>query len=88
MFKLKVAESRPLRFKVSGGESYRWEYDEYIKIITSEYPDYEGAYAADARFFEQVFPTNQRVMHDDFTVHAINYTEAPNQYGTTVTIGG
>ena len=52
------------------------------------YPEYEGAYEADARFSEQVFPTSQKVMRDDFTVHAINYTEAPNESGVTVTIGG
>ena len=49
---------------------------------------YEGSYSADARFTEQVFPTSQKTMLDDFTVHAINYTEAPNDYGTTLTIGG
>ena len=49
---------------------------------------YTGSYAADALFSEQVFPTAQKTMLDDFVVHAINYTEAPNQYGTTVTIGG
>ena len=52
------------------------------------YPDYGGPYEADALFSDQVFATSERVMRSDFTVHAINYTEAPNQYGTTVTIGG
>ena len=49
---------------------------------------YEGSYEADARFTEQVFPTKQKSMRDDFTVHAINYTEARNDSGITVTIGG
>lgn len=49
---------------------------------------YTGAYEADALFREQVFDTKYKKMTDDFTVHAINYTEAPNAYGTTVTIGG
>lgn len=52
------------------------------------YPDYGGPYEADALFSEQVFATSEKIMRDNFTVHAINYTEAPNQYGTTVTIGG
>lgn len=49
---------------------------------------YSGEYEADARFSEQVFPTRMRTMADDFTVRAINYTEAPNDSGITVTIGG
>lgn len=49
---------------------------------------YEGAYEADALFREQVFATRSKTMRDDFTVHAINYTEAPNDSGITVTIGG
>ena len=49
---------------------------------------YTGAYEAQARFTEQVFPTAMKTMQDDFSVHAINYTEAPNEYGTTLTIGG
>lgn len=51
-------------------------------------PDYEGSYEANALFSEQVFGTERKSMTRDFTVHAINYTEAPNDYGVTVTIGG
>lgn len=58
------------------------------EIYGVETPPYEGSYEADALFREQVFPTNQKRMLDDFTVHAINYTEAPNDSGVTVTIGG
>ena len=49
---------------------------------------YEGSYEADARFTEQLFQTARKTMSDDFAVHAINYTEAPNDSGITVTIGG
>ena len=59
-----------------------------LSIASHFYPSYSGAYEANALFREQVFQTNERVMQDDYTVHAINYTEAPNDYGTTVTIGG
>ena len=51
-------------------------------------PEYEGSYEANALFSEQVFDTEQKAMTRDFVVHAINYTEAPNNYGVTVTIGG
>lgn len=58
------------------------------EIYSVETPPYEGAYVADALFSQQVFLTRNKRMVDDFTVNAINYTEAPNEYGTTVTIGG
>lgn len=50
---------------------------------------YLGPYVAEALFSDQTFPTRRRVMSDDFSVRAINYTEAPNESGgITVTIGG
>ena len=49
---------------------------------------YSGEYEAYAMFSEQVFPTRMKTMADDFTVHAINYTEERNDSGITVTIGG
>lgn len=58
------------------------------EIYSVETQPYEGAYEADALFSQQVFLTKNKRMVDDFTVNAINYTEAPNEYGTTVTIGG
>lgn len=54
----------------------------------SEYPNYKGSYEAKALFADQVFRTGMKVMQEDFTVRAINYTEAPNDSGITVTIGG
>ena len=59
-----------------------------LSMASHSYPGYNGPYEADALFSEQTFETSHKVMMDDFTVHAINYTEAPNNYGTTVTIGG
>lgn len=58
------------------------------EIIGIQTPPYRGAYEADALFSEQLFPTSNKRMLQDFAVHAINYTEAPNDFGTTVTIGG
>ena len=52
-------------------------------------PSFDGPYEADARFSAQTIPTRMRYMERDFEVHAINYTEAPNDGGGfTVTIGG
>lgn len=73
---LEIRDDAPLGLTIGG------------EIYGMSTPPYEGAYEADALFSEQVFPTRDKRMTDDFTVHAINYTEAPNDYGITVTIGG
>lgn len=58
------------------------------EVYNATMPTYAGPYEANALFSEQVFQTAHKGMSQDFEVHAINYTEAPNEYGTTVTIGG
>ena len=73
---------------VAGSLSGRGALSGSVGRARGQYPDYQGSYEANALFSEQVFATSARVMRRDFTVHAINYTEAPNDYGTTVTIGG
>ena len=65
-----------------------WGEDEYVRVVTSDAETYAGPYEADALFREQVFATQAKLMTADFAVHAINYTEAPNDSGVTVTIGG
>ena len=64
-----------------------WAVEAVSGILDGGIP-YTGAYEADALFREQVFPTALKTMRQDFLVHAINYTEAPNDSGVTVTIGG
>ena len=70
-----------------GAWGAEWDSDEYISVGGNATP-YEGPYEADALFSQQVFGTADKLMREDFTVHAINYTEAPNDSGITVTIGG
>lgn len=65
-----------------------WGEDEYVRVVTSDADTYAGPYEADALFSEQTFATAAKLMARDFSVHAINYTEAPNDSGVTVTIGG
>jgi hypothetical protein len=89
---------RAIRLRVDGSESrirLKAPCDAQIAVMSSYvhgggavYPVYAGDYEADARFSPQTFPTAMRTMVHDFEVHAINYTEAPNEYGVTVTIGG
>ena len=71
-----------------GESALEWGADEYVSVVTSDAEEYQGPYVADALFSVQTFATAARYMTDDFIVHAINYTEAPNNSGITVTIGG
>lgn len=58
-------------------------------VIYGGVEEYMGAYEANALFSEQTFETRNKRMADDFSVHAINYTEASNDSGgVTITIGG
>ena len=65
-----------------------WGSTEYIEMRAVPVDDYEGPYSAVPSYSSQTFDTANRYMTDDFTVNAINYTEAPNDSGITVTIGG
>lgn len=78
----------PTDLDVLGGAVTEFTEDQYIPMIGTDAPEYEGAYEVDARFYEQVIPTANKLLRDDMTFHAINYTEAPNDTGITVTIGG
>lgn len=67
----------------------RVEKQPVLELSTGRVGDYHGEYVADALFESQVFPTANKRMLNDFTVKAINYTEAPNASGgKTLTIGG
>lgn len=68
--------------------SHSFKPGQYIPVVSGDAPPYQGPYEADALFSEQVFATQAKLMTADFAVHAINYTEAPNDSGVTVTIGG
>lgn len=71
-----------------GDAALEWGSDEYVRVVTSDADTYAGPYEADALFRGQTFATRAKLMTADFAVHAINYTEAPNESGVTVTIGG
>jgi hypothetical protein len=48
---------------------------------------YNGEYSADPKPYKQEFATKDKYMKDNFTVNEILVLEAPNEYGTTLTIG-
>ena len=83
--RLRVVDERPIGLHVADEEPLSLSVGEFFDL---EAPPYDGEYEAQSMFVEQAFPTEDKMMLHDFTVHAINYTEAPNEYGTTVTIGG
>lgn len=86
--RLRVDGDAAIALRLDEDVGVGFAHDEYIRYLTSDMPDYEGAYSVTPRFSSQTLATTNRVMRDDVTVHAINYTEAPNDCGVTVTIGG
>ena len=58
------------------------------KVTISDIEPYTGAYATHPTFEPQIFPTAQKYMFGDFTVHeiAVNIVENPTG-GNTVYIG-
>ena len=83
-----VEEEEPIGFEPQPALSVVWESTEYIRMRAGSAEDYGGPYEVNPMFVRQTFPTAKKLMNEDFEIRAINYTEAPNQYGTTVTIGG
>lgn len=61
--------------------------DEYLRVSSSDLPDYEGPYEATPAWAVQTFATASRVMSGDFSVNPIQKQEVPNEAGgLTLTI--
>lgn len=74
-------------WELSPEPEYVWGNDEFIKVIDGEAGRYEGLYEATPSWDEQVYPTADKVLFDDFTVHSIVKLEVPNiAGGLTLTI--
>lgn len=76
-----VAFSCDSSFDVSFAGASSFEVDFGVVTASSQLPEYEGPYEADALFSRQVFPTAHKSMRSDFTVNEIVMQEAPNQAG-------
>ena len=81
-------EQESRQYDVPSQLSVDWGSGEYVPMSVADAKEYEGPYVASALFSAQTFATSKKLMRSDFSVRAINYTEAPNAYGKTVTIGG
>lgn len=61
--------------------------DEYVRVLTSQMPTYEGPYSATPTWGTQTFETADHEMRDDFAVNAILKLEVANDFGgLTLTI--
>lgn len=64
-----------------------WGADEYVAVIGSDAPEYDGPYEVTPTWEDQAFPTADHLMTDDFEVSQILKLEAPNDAGgLTLTI--
>lgn len=60
-----------------------------IEIVRHDFPNYEGEYAATPTVEEQILPTKNKSMLDDFVIHEIPYYKTSNPSGGyTAIIGG
>lgn len=64
-----------------------WGKTEYIPLVNSEAPDYEGTYEVTPTATEQTLGTMNRLLRRDVTVHKVPYFETSNESGgVTVSI--
>ena len=60
-----------------------------VQIIRRDFPNYDGEYEATPSIAEQVLPTKNKSMLEDFVVREIPYAETSNPSGGyTAIIGG
>ena len=64
-----------------------FEVDEYAPMVITDLPTYEGAVSVVPGIEAQTLETANTAVRSNITIAAIPYSETPNQYGTTVTIG-
>ena len=73
---LKVLEQRPIDLGVHDARPVVWGTSEYVPMVTTDLPEYEGPYEATPTRSTQTFPTSDKAMTRDFTVNPI-----PSNYG-------
>ena len=73
---LRVLDDGPLALQVLDEPGASWSSSEYVPMVTTELPDYEGPYEATPTRSTQVLSTSGRAMTQDFTVNPI-----PSNYG-------
>lgn len=73
-FEIDVGEE--IAFDIADGQAVEFGEDEYIAVVSTEAPTYDGPYEAVPTGATQTFSTGGKVMASDFTVAPI-----PSNYG-------
>lgn len=79
--RLVFREPAGARIRFGPGTDLRLAFGEHLSVLTSELPDYDGAYIIIPAAVDQVMPTNMHSMRDDVTVTAVPYYETSNEAG-------
>lgn len=79
---------RTIDASISGGGALEAALDTAIAIREMDYPEYSGSYSVTPHPHDaQTLATKERTLMQDVTVAVIPTHSAPNNYGTTFTIG-
>lgn len=68
---LDIISEGTVRLDVLGSDSREWGADEYVPMVSTTYPDYEGEYRVTPRLAPQTLATTDRVMRADVEVEGI-----------------
>lgn len=78
---LDVRARDPVDFDVAGSRPIEWGASEYIPVVATDAPEYEGPYEVTPMAVEQVLDTSRKMMREDVTVHEVPYHETTNESG-------
>lgn len=78
---LDVGRVQPVDFDVGGADSLWWDMDEYVRIVTTDLPEYGGPYEVTPRLDAQGLATKGMAMADDVTVGGIPSYRTTNAGG-------
>lgn len=73
---LDVRSRDPVTLDVPGSAPVEWGASEYMPVVSTDAPTYEGPYEATPTSDTQVFATGRKLMVREFTVNPI-----PSNYG-------
>ncbi len=78
---LDVRARDPVDFDVAGSHPVEWGASEYIPVIATDAPEYEGPYEVTPRLVEQTLATTNRLMRQDVGIEAIPSFRTTNEGG-------
>lgn len=78
---LDVRSRDPVTLDVPGSAPVEWGASEYMPVVGTDAPDYDGPYEVTPTAEEQVLGTSRHLMREDVTVHEVPYHETTNESG-------